>query len=359
MTKNHLKGLDSLRAIAALIVIFTHIELIKGANGISNLFKLPFYTATGGHTAVVLFFVLSGFLITTLLIKEQNKFNSISIKKFYLRRIFRVWPLYYLTLIVSAFVLGFTPSTFSLILCLSIFPNLAHALGYGWSASPQIWSIGVEEQFYLMWPFLVKYFHKKLLKVLILFVIFFSLLPHFLLFVIVRVYPDKEIMKFINDLFFGTKFQCMAIGGIFATIIQNYPKYIKYISNKLIAVFMIIITFALWFYGFYFRYFNDEFYAILFGLLLVNLSLDELKINVDIQPLKFLGKISYGLYMYHWMIIVLITKYMVSFFKTHNSVLSNIVLYFSVFSSIIIVSSLSYYIFEKKLLDIKDKFNRQ
>jgi peptidoglycan/LPS O-acetylase OafA/YrhL len=89
-----LKGLDTLRAIAALIVVIGHIEIIKHSNNIDDFRRfLP-----SAHIAVILFFVISGFLITFLLAKEWDLNNKISFKKFYFRRILRIWPLYFFIL---------------------------------------------------------------------------------------------------------------------------------------------------------------------------------------------------------------------------------------------------------------------
>jgi peptidoglycan/LPS O-acetylase OafA/YrhL len=97
MGKIYFQGLDGLRAIAAILVVIGHIELVKKSFNLVNLQDGggPFYLYLGGH-AVTFFFVLSGFLITYLLIKEKENNNSISIKSFYWKRILRIWPVYYL-----------------------------------------------------------------------------------------------------------------------------------------------------------------------------------------------------------------------------------------------------------------------
>lgn len=101
MNKVHFPGLNGLRFIAALSVIIGHVELIKLDYGIYN-FKntIPFYTNTAGHLGVVLFFVLSGFLITYLLLVEKDKYGKVAVKKFYIRRVLRIWPLYFLILVI-------------------------------------------------------------------------------------------------------------------------------------------------------------------------------------------------------------------------------------------------------------------
>ena len=132
---NYLKGLDTLRAIAALIVVWGHIELLKRKKGFENLIDKDFHIPSG-HLAVVLFFVISGFLITYLLVKERDREGKISFKKFYLRRILRIWPLYYLIILLSFLLFREDYSGRTIFLCLSIFPNVAHAFSEGWASSP-------------------------------------------------------------------------------------------------------------------------------------------------------------------------------------------------------------------------------
>ena len=191
--KEYFKGLDSLRFFAALAVFFTHVELIKKFTGfgthwidpeeritkftvfqsvmskeIDPLSPLIAYSSALG---VVFFFVLSGFLITYLLLKERQSNNSIAIGKLYLRRAFRIWPLYYLIFILGFFVLPyfdvfavpgqdvfFQPNFWGNLTLYALFmPNLAFSIYT--TAVPNIgqsWSIGVEEQFYLVWPLLIR-----------------------------------------------------------------------------------------------------------------------------------------------------------------------------------------------------------
>ena len=82
----YFKGLDGLRAIGALSVFFGHIELLKSDFSIPNLLHLPFYKYTSGHLGVILFFVLSGFLITYILLNEKLAEQRISLKNFFIRK---------------------------------------------------------------------------------------------------------------------------------------------------------------------------------------------------------------------------------------------------------------------------------
>ncbi|MEQ6123888.1 acyltransferase [Pseudotenacibaculum sp. MALMAid0570] len=185
MKKIYLKGLTELRAIAALMVVFHHIELYKTREGFSSLFhtSLKDFISNAGKNGVYIFFVLSGFLISYLLLAEKERFERINVRKFYIRRILRIWPLYYIIVFLCFFVLPFIADWipalskesyyFGLIqtlqdapwkpLLLFIFflPNLAVYLAAPVAGASQAWSVGVEEQFYLIWPHLFNKFHNK------------------------------------------------------------------------------------------------------------------------------------------------------------------------------------------------------
>src|SRR5690606_6627470 len=114
-----LKGLGTLRALAALIVLWGHVELLKQREALPNLLDNNPLIFPDGHIAVILFFVLSGFLITYLLVRENEHFGKISYKNFLMRRILRIWPLYYTILLLSFLFINSEYSTKTILLCLS------------------------------------------------------------------------------------------------------------------------------------------------------------------------------------------------------------------------------------------------
>lgn len=140
----HFTTLDGLRGIAVLMVLCVHSTD-------------SFWDPLNGALGVSLFFVLSGYLITTLLLREKAETGTISLRKFYVRRIFRILPLYYVALaafsiLVLMFELGSRPNEYPsrLIHFLTFTNELASSGTFGHS-----WTLGVEEKFYLIWPFLM------------------------------------------------------------------------------------------------------------------------------------------------------------------------------------------------------------
>lgn len=143
-------SLDGLRAISILLVLIGHASFLYQPS-------LSVLKAWAGHvqgTGVTFFFILSGFLITGLLIHEKTQNNSIDIKKFYFKRFFRIFPPYYFFLFVILGLVYFEVLTFP-------FRDFLPALTYTWNYLPtttwylgHTWSLSLEEQFYLIWPIL-------------------------------------------------------------------------------------------------------------------------------------------------------------------------------------------------------------
>ena len=153
--------LDSIRGIAILAVVFYHEFYSIGMGTPLARWQHLLVLAFGpGRMGVNLFFVLSGFLITGILLKSRDDKNYY--KRFYARRALRIFPIYFLLLIVLA-ALGY-PRSF-LLLSLLYLSNLVHLFGVP-LAYNVLWSLAVEEHFYFIWPFMVRTLTRKNLEVL-------------------------------------------------------------------------------------------------------------------------------------------------------------------------------------------------
>jgi peptidoglycan/LPS O-acetylase OafA/YrhL len=142
-------GLDGLRAVSILMVLCAH---MVGVRGFYNNRALWDHTGDLGNLGVRVFFVISGFIITLLLLKEVDKTGTISIKQFYARRAYRIFPAAYayIFVVTIAFALGVLELHRG---------DLLHAYTYTINYSAErswavghLWSLSVEEQFYLLWP---------------------------------------------------------------------------------------------------------------------------------------------------------------------------------------------------------------
>jgi peptidoglycan/LPS O-acetylase OafA/YrhL len=139
-------SLDGIRALSIALVLFCH------TSGTRFFPSFEYIRQYAGNFGVRVFFVVSGFLITTLLLEELSKTGRISLKWFYFRRFFRIFPAAY------AFILVFSILAFLGVVELSL-PQILHAFTYtvnyqkvsNWNTG-HLWSLSVEEQFYLLWP---------------------------------------------------------------------------------------------------------------------------------------------------------------------------------------------------------------
>ncbi|MDN3658334.1 acyltransferase [Ferruginibacter paludis] len=343
MNKIYLPGLNGIRAIAALIVVISHITQLFKAH---LNFSFPVYL--GGGLAVTLFFVLSGYLITYLLILEKEKFNTIDLKAFYLRRILRIWPLYYIMIIASICVMFFLyqqnllsknqNNLNAVVLFVFFAGNIAESI-YQLAFTPigVLWSVAVEEQFYLFWPLLLK-FCKPGINVFFTFLLAFSILK-----IIIRVFLSNT---FLSSLISLTRLDCMAIGALGACFVLDAKLFNKYVRRYVFSKQVQVLSWAIAIIGFAtlkmpLSIFSDDFYALFFVIIIINISQNKnTLINLETKILNFLGRISYGIYMYHVLVIFVFQK--IVYFPADN-----IFYYFSNLSIILILTIIVAYISNK------------
>jgi len=223
-------NLDGVRAIAAWMVVLAHIW----ASTIFNFQKLTSIDlAPLGPIAVSVFFTLSGFLITYLLLTEKQSFQKISLPAFYLRRILRIWPLYFLVLI-SGFLLSYESMSWKgFLLALFFMPNIAFVLKLVPYIIDPIWSIGVEEQFYIFHPIIVQTAKKNLIFIFIFLVLVMVSLKTSTIFF------HGNVVSFLKDLLYVTRFDNMFIGAIAACMLHSVNQQkstFKWATNKTIGI---------------------------------------------------------------------------------------------------------------------------
>lgn len=166
LASSYLPSLDGLRAISIAIVIAGHL-LVGGV----------FSWYVSGATGVQIFFAISGFLITTLLLKEQAATHTISLKRFYIRRVLRIFPVAYLFLLVMMVinqVFQLHIDRLDFLMGFLYVKNLTALHPSAWQTG-HFWSLAVEEQFYLLFPFLIKYNYKLYIRLIFILLVMIPL----------------------------------------------------------------------------------------------------------------------------------------------------------------------------------------
>ena len=370
--KVYFKNLDSLRFLAATAVVIEHCIMFKGkyGNELSNLLK-PHLEGIGGH-GVRLFFALSGFLITYLLLTEKNFTEKINIKNFYIRRTLRIWPLYFLVgiggTILGPMILNklgiYTNNTLitTNLLFLAVFGVNIQLVFFTYNRAivEILWSICIEEQFYAIWP----WFIEKIRRVKSVFIgaIILGITSPYILDSMLNM--GIEMYK-PHYYFTTTSFSLFGFGGLGAYYYYHKEKHIKCInfltaplvqivSLTLIALVIFnVIEFDVYFYN----HFLNTLMAILFTQLIIGLISEHSLFNMENNFFSLLGRISYGTYIYHPFVVQIILFFFYKYLK--NSIFVYDVL-FPLTCIILthIISYISYEFFEKYFLKLKLRFTQ-
>lgn len=346
--KVYFVGLDKWRFYAFLLVFWQHTGefIFEKLNSISIFKEFNFESIqfTGG-IGVQFFFVLSGFLITFLLLRETENYNKINLGSFYLRRILRIWPLYYLILFCGVYFLPFVLSSYQFqgdIFKTFFFLNNIDVHNQT-MVTGITWSVAIEEQFYLIWPIIFILFHKKK-KLLIVAMIIASLSLFY------------NFSSGINNYFstIGNTIYLM-IGCIGAIIFNSWKKYFYFLHNKLIKKVVVLTVLVLFLIRLKFPIVQFLILPLFFTLLIINeiLSNSDNKTNIFTK----LGKYTYGMYIFHPLIILLVKIFMDKLSMDYNFIFYyNALLIIVSFALTIVISIFSYKYFEKPFLKLKSKF---
>jgi peptidoglycan/LPS O-acetylase OafA/YrhL len=352
-------ALDGLRGLAILLVVLYHNF---------GFIKQSFF----GWLGVDLFFVLSGFLITSILLKELGTPDYL--KNFFIRRVLRIFPLYFLCLIIFLIlfpVLGLYKKELAFFVknqwwLWTYLQNWLYSFYLSDDAKmlTHLWSLAVEEQFYLIWPFvilLVKSPRK----------LFFIMLAVLVLTILLRSIIWLSQIEDLNytTLYTFTRIDGICIGSMVALLLRFKPKLI---SKNMTAIVLALAAMNFIFYFInqsdrnsypYYAFVGYTTFCAMFGLLLHEIvtSNDNTIINkiLSIKPLRFLGKISYGFYVYHWPVYIMSQLYFFNSLRDSlnltdtssrlgASLLSTGLAFF--------ISVISYNYFERYFLRLKNKF---
>lgn len=331
-------------------MLFGHMWSPFGDWGIGEpAFRIPWPEAP-----VTTFFVISGFLITYLLMNEVGKTGDVSIGKFYLRRILRIWPLYYGYMVLALIaVAAFKGEINSAAWFYTFFSgNISHAIGIGIIPLYHFWSLGVEEQFYAWYPWMVKYNKKHIL---------YAVCGLCALWLGLKLGSYIMLGKGLAYRIFAiTQFDCMMIGAAGAIMYYRGTEWFKRLcSNRYvsIAAWVLFFTSGLWtdYVPAPIRY---EVIAMI-SLLVIMAGL-VWKPILENKAMNYLGKISYGIYVIHPLLLYVGTRLMTGWLSQYEGTQTQGGGCFAIFigtSALTVgLAALSYKFYEMPFLRMKDRF---
>jgi len=365
-TKNgrfYLPELDCLRLFAFVMVFLAHSGpkpgTITGGKLSQWIASAGSIVSTTGNLGVFVFFMLSSYLITALLLKELRKTNSIEMKSFYIRRVLRIWPLYLVFLAVSV-VVGLFLSYYrvpvgQLVAMVLVSGNWYFGLhGWGTTFASPLWSISVEEQFYLIWPALLKFGGKKIMRAGCL-----ALMALGFLTLAIEGLTGANAVPSIwtNSL---VLFQFFALGGLIAFALEGKTlRYGALMRTVLICVGIFLFVLSVTVFDIHANRGAIGATKLICGYSCVDLgcaavffSFFGAAIPSSLSFFVYLGRISYGLYVFHEMSLDLSRWILtVAIHRPHSPLKLPLGLMLTIG-----FAAVSYRLIETPFLRLKDKF---
>lgn len=351
----HFPGLNALRFYLALSVIVDHTFGYQHLwdQPLDHLQPLPFFFLSG-FDAVNFFFVLSGFLIMYLLLAEQKQTQTVNVEKFYLRRILRIWPLYFLIIGLAVFILPLLVTNYEqsqiekptmMILIVLFGANFAHPFLSPFNPLKHLWSIAVEEQFYLIAPHLLRQ-KRRLILILATFTAIMTLLW------IIGVSNNFIVLVHFLE---AMRYQSIAIGCLFAILYFNHSSLLKWLYHPVLGYGSVFIVACL-----ALTPLNVEagiytlITSLVYAIVILNIGTnDKFRLKPKHPIFESLGNLSFGMYMYHPLVLNI---FFANYYDTLPSDQFNAIVHPIVITTSILIAWLSYRYVEKPFLRLKDRF---
>lgn len=354
LPNSRIPSLDGLRGIAILMVMFGH-----GAYSFPDSFQ-PMLTFIGnGGLGVQIFFVLSGYLIYSLSVREIQKTGEFSWRQFYLRRAFRILPLYYTYLIVLLVLVSskalyltstqlISAATFSLNYR-HLWDNIRVASDY--FVIGHYWTLALEEQFYLSWPLLMLLFSKKRLLATMLAIVISAPVIRVIVYVMA---PDSRGQI---GMMFHTGFDSIAAGVLLGELLrdQRAKYWIELFSSRSRNV--VACLFFILFVSPAITHQLGGMYALPIGksleLICVCLVISAAVLHrgtllfrfLNWSPLVYVGILSYSLYVWNNLFLYGTGPWLVNVFPLN-------------FLCVFVMAIISHYLIEMPFLRLKDRFHQ-
>ena len=365
----YFNNLDVVRFIAAISVVFAHgfeawkvyfIEYVYNVSPSEHFgpkfeYFERFFANLG--IGVEIFFFISGFLITYILLVEKERFGNISFWRFFVRRALRIWPLYFLLLLLGPAITDWMhygqPDYLSLYL---FYANFEVISSNTWQFPfAHFWSISLEEQFYLFWPPIMTVLKKVALPIALIVLICISIASRAYYFYNAEFAHAHLYMNLL------CRMDTLLIGGLISWYYhkKNFNFALPTGVSSLLLLGL-LGSFCLYDYNDWGNImaalFKKYLYLIAFGAIILDYLFNpkygkEKRIK---RPFLYLGKISYGIYMFHNIVVIIVIKEIL----LNNNLYSPVVFTLVYLSAVILISIISFELYEKRFLHLKERFAR-
>ena len=350
---SYIPQFDGVRGLSILAVFVAHSEFVRALPHAGFL--------EYGRLGVDLFFVLSGFLITGILLDSRE--NPQYFRNFYARRVLRIWPLYYVLLMAIFVILPLFVSSmratarhtwpFFVLYIQNLFVHLPTPFGL-----EPTWSLAIEEQFYITWPLLVAFLRKRTLALVLLCVVAMSLSLRII------GYESGASLKFIHN-FTACRLDAIAFGSLSAIWLRSKGCTLELWNRRarqFMALGLVGVFGARLVFGQQSTVLSYTLIAICFtGFLGVSLTSEcqtsLLGVFLSLRALRYVGKISYGLYLLHMPIFLFVGDYARQrTLSAHFPAAINILITLVQFGAAFATASISWRFFETPILRLKARF---
>jgi peptidoglycan/LPS O-acetylase OafA/YrhL len=349
-------SLDGLRALSILGVLWTHVWYVSGLEYYNRLQHYPVLKM--GAFGVDVFFGISGFLITTLLLRERSKNGTISLRDFYLRRSLRIWPLYYATLGIYVLLVIFLQRGMGrdrvFFHFLPGYLTFTYTWFAGWAASGAVfnfaWSLSVEEQFYVVWALVLRILRGLLPTFVMILMIFLRLSVHFN---VLQNFILKDSLPW--RIAAGVSVP-ICLGAILAQILHSEKGFRilrPILGSKWAAPFWLLMLLASLIARQPFWQMIQWFLvAAVVGSCVIRED-NALAPFLRFRPFAYIGVVSYGMYLLNTLVLDVINPVMNRIGLRHP------LLKFPVFvAATVLVAGISYRFFETPFLRLKERFSK-
>lgn len=360
-SRRHVDALDGLRGVAILLVLLHGFDVLQNVSGAVRAFDV---VLDAGWIGVQLFFVLSGFLITGILL--DTRASPSYYRSFFLRRVLRIFPLYYGVLFVAfAIIPWLVPVAQDYgrhqVWLWTYLANYVSPFGYGEAAFPHFWSLCVEEQFYLAWPFLVRFGSIRGVALFSAALVVIAAASR----VYLRLHFAEPVGHETAYMFTPCRVDALAIGALAAVVTRVEwlaSRWRRFGSRNLYMLGAVVICAGLLGggigrVGMAMQFFGYPIIALGFALVLLAALQGETWATrvLSAAPLRRCGTYSYGMYVFYAPLHLFVGLPLLARLQRAPSFVESMGYELAAIAATFALGALSYHVYERRFLALKPR----